>query len=109
MSQFLDALGNDKPDFDEGWQAQAYAMGQVLIESGKVDAATWGKVLGAHIRRRLADGAADNLENYFESVTATVETVLNVPSDELTALIEAWRTAYLETPHGNPVRLKPDA
>lgn len=98
--------GQEAPAFDAPWQAQAYAMSQVLIERGRIAPADWSAALGAAIRRRLAGGAPDTTETYFEAVAEALETVLAVADDEIARIADAWRQAYETTPHGKPVRLK---
>ena len=67
-----DGPGNDnpwaRPGFDEPWQAQAHAMSQVLLESGRIEANVWAETLGAAIRKRLASGAADTTETYYAAL-----------------------------------------
>ncbi len=105
-----DGPGNDNPralpGFDEPWQAQAHAMSQVLLESGRIEANVWAETLGAAIRKRLASGAADMTETYYAALTDALETVLAVDGQELADVAEAWRDAYETTPHGKPVLLK---
>jgi hypothetical protein len=100
-----DIAASDAPGFEEPWQAQVYAMSQVLIEKGHVTPEAWAEALGNAIRERLAAGAADTPSTYFEAVTDAVETVLAVNQAELARLNDAWPAAYEATPHGEPVML----
>jgi len=80
-------------------------MSQVLIERGQIAPEVWAETLGAAIRQRIADGAADTPQTYFEAVTDALETVLALSRTELSGLAESWRSAYKATPHGQPVAL----
>ena len=108
MTPIVDSVGPEAPAFDAPWQAQAYAMAQVLIENGRIEPGDWAAALGATIRRRLAAGAADTTETYFEAVAEALETVLALGDDEIAGTADAWRQAYETTPHGQPVRLTPE-
>lgn len=95
----------DAPGFEEPWQAQVYAMSQVLIETGKVDPQAWASALGRAIRDRHAGGAPDTAKTYFEAVADALGSVLALDQTAMTGLTEAWRSAYKATPHGEPVAL----
>ena len=96
------------PAFDEPWQAQAYAMAQVLIESGRIEPNTWAATMRQAISKRLASGAPDTTDTYFAAVTDALESVLALDDREMLQVVEAWRGAYETTPHGHPVKLRTD-
>ncbi|MFY0612800.1 MAG: hypothetical protein JXQ99_14805 [Hyphomicrobiaceae bacterium] len=95
------------PGFDAPWQAQIYAMSQVLIENDVISADVWAEALGASIRRRQSAGGSDTVGEYFQAVSDALVSVLPVEVDELNEMMNAWRAAYEATPHGMPVTLKP--
>lgn len=97
---------SEPPAFDEPWQAQAYAMAQVLIESGRIEPNLWATTMRAAISNRLASGAPDTADTYFAAVTDALESVLSLEKKEMRNAVEAWREAYETTPHGKPVKLK---
>ena len=103
--QQSDAPEQKSPAFDEPWQAQAYAMSQVLLENGMVKPEIWAISLGKAIKTRLESGAKDTTETYFQAVTDALVSVLSLGDAELMQTIEAWRAAYETTPHGKPVIL----
>ncbi len=80
-------------------------MSQVLQAGGLIDAGAWSEALAAAIRSRFACGAADTSETYYAAMTDALETLLAIDSKELDAMMEAWRQAYMSTPHGQPVSL----
>ncbi|WP_282610540.1 nitrile hydratase accessory protein [Pelagibius sp. Alg239-R121] len=103
----MSELGDrQQPAFDEPWHAQAYAMSQVLIESGRITPGDWAAALGNAIKTRLASGAPDTTDSYFAAITDALESVLAVKEQEINHTVEAWRDAYETTPHGKPVKLK---
>ena len=101
-------LGDPDHDrgFDEPWQAQAHAIAQVLLERGHIDKNDWSTMLGAAIRRRLANGEPDTTETYYAALTDAIVEILDVDTANLEQLASAWREAYAHTPHGQPVVLE---
>ncbi len=91
--------------FDEPWQAQAYAMSQVLIESGQITPGDWARTLGDAIKSKLANGAEDSSQTYFEAVTDALTTILKMDEQEMERTVQEWRHAFETTPHGKPVSL----
>ena len=107
------ARRDDEPVFDEPWQAQALAVANSLVAQGLFSARDWSEALGAALRRAAADRAPDNSATYYEAVLAALEDLTNaggaVTKEAMAARQEAWRQAYLKTPHGQPVALSGDA
>lgn len=106
----LDETLTDAPDsFDAPWQVEAYAIGQVLITAGLIPANDWATTLGAMIQQSLDGGAPDNLDTYYAAVAEALDETLGrqgIFSDgEVETRIQAWRSAYERTPHGQPVKL----
>ncbi|MFT4583149.1 MAG: hypothetical protein ACI915_002187 [Gammaproteobacteria bacterium] len=106
MSDNVNGAPNPPPGFDEPWQAQAHAMVQVLLDSGKLEANAWSQSLGAAIRERLASGSPDTTQTYYGALTDALTSILSVDAAELGDVIEAWRAAFETTPHGKPVHLE---
>jgi hypothetical protein len=110
-----DALGplrrkDGDPTFDEAWQAQSLAIADTLVNSGVVTATRWAEALGSELKSAARAGAADDADTYYLAVLGAVEKLLRqieiIGRDELDARVEAWRQAYLSTPHGEPVELQ---
>ena len=98
-----------EPVFAEPWHAQVFALTVSLNESGHLDWPDWASAFGATLARHGLDRDLDGGDDYFTAWVETVEGVLTArgmaaPGD-LAALRDAWRQAYLVTPHGEPVRL----
>ena len=103
------ARRDDEPVFDEPWQAQALALAFNLIDRGVFSNIEWSDALGAELKSAEARGDSDDAHTYYRSVLASLEGLLatngRVSSRNLGARTEAWRRAYLNTPHGQPVHL----
>ncbi len=100
---------DDEPLFDEPWQAQALGLAFSLSERGMFSPADWSQTLGAEHRTLLAEGASDTPQTYYEAVVQAVERLVQKNSplsdDLLEKRVKTWRRAYLNTPHGQPVKL----
>ena len=110
-----DALGplrrkDGDPTFDEPWQAQSLAIADRLVDAGVVTATAWAETLGFEVQSAARAGAADNADTYYLAVLGAVEKLLRqieiIGREELDARVDAWRQAYLSTPHGQPVELQ---
>lgn len=103
------ARRDDEPIFDEPWQAQVLALAFTLIERGELGAGLWSEALGAELAAARARGDEDDPQTYYRCVLAALETLLaddgRVTPESVHARTEAWRRAYLDTPHGEPVEL----
>jgi nitrile hydratase accessory protein len=97
------------PTFAEPWQAQVLALAFALVEQGVLSPAAWSEALGAELRRAAAKGAPDDQETYYGAALAALEQLVTgadgITADALSARLEQWRRAYLQTPHGQPVEL----
>lgn len=97
------------PVFEQGWQAQVLALASNLIERGQFSSHQWSEALGAELVRAYDRGSADDLATYYGAALAALEGLLDTETSVTRDLIdrrtEAWREAYLRTPHGRPVEL----
>ena len=97
--------------FAEPWQAQAFALAVSLIEAGKIQWTEWAETLGDEIAHATEHDIAGDGSGYYELWLRTLERLVTskglVQSDELSDLESAWREAYHDTPHGQPVNLHP--
>ncbi|MCH9672210.1 MAG: nitrile hydratase accessory protein [Gammaproteobacteria bacterium] len=95
--------------FQEGWHAQVIALAFNLVEQGQFTNAQWSASLGDELAKAKEAGEPDNSETYYRAALAALEHLLHGQSSLSTATLddrtEAWREAYLRTPHGQPVLL----
>ena len=98
-----------EPAFAAPWHAQVFALTVALNEAGQVGWADWAERFGATLARHGLDRELDGGDDYFRAWAETLEAYLvesgiarTVEVDRLRA---AWESAYLSTPHGDPVRL----
>jgi nitrile hydratase accessory protein len=95
------------PVFAAPWEASAFAMVLALHRAGRFEWCNWVELLSAEIAAAEPDptGAL-----YYERWTKALEKLLGrlglLTPDAIGARSEAWRAAYLATPHGRAVRLE---
>jgi nitrile hydratase accessory protein len=98
-----------EPTFAEPWQAEVLALAFALAERRVFSAAEWSASLGEELKRAEAQGAPDDHATYYAAALAALERLValagSISAETLSARTEAWRRAYLETPHGRPVEL----
>jgi len=98
-----------EPVFEELWQAQVLAIADAMVSAGTFGAASWSEALGAELKAAEAAGAEDTAQTYYEAALRTLEGLLDGTGAVSTATLdgrrEAWKNAYLSTPHGSPVEL----
>jgi len=99
----------DAPPFAEPWQAQAFALTLQLYEAGHFTWREWADTLGAVLKEADAKNPADDGRDYYRHWLAALERLTDAKNlssaGERTDRKQAWETAYLTTPHGEPVSL----
>jgi nitrile hydratase accessory protein len=112
-SQIQAGLRTDSAQpFEQPWHAQIFALTHKLAQAGLYTWTEWAEQFsGALKQARLAGGPADG-SDYYEIWLETFEkrlVNLGLASPaEVSDMVAAWRHAYLNTPHGQPVKLPPD-
>jgi len=96
--------------FSEPWHAQIFAMTVHLCQRGVFTWPRWAENFGATLARHGLDRDLNGGEDYYTAWLETLENALVgaelTENAEIAALVDAWRDAYLATPHGQPVALK---
>jgi len=97
------------PVFAEPWHAEVLALAYALARDGMFSAGEWAEALGAEIARATAAGEPDTEAGYYAAALKALESLVSAKSPTtgaaLAGRVEAWRRAYLNTPHGKPVTL----
>ena len=99
-----------EPVFEVLWQAQVLAIADAMVSAGTFQAASWSEALGTELKAAQAAGADDTAQTYYEAALRALEGLLDKGDAVSSALLaerrEAWKQAYLATPHGSPVELE---
>jgi nitrile hydratase accessory protein len=102
---------HDEPVFAEAWQARAFALALKLSERGHFTQKEWTMALACQLRRVADVGEPDDGSRYYDHWLAALEALVIEKAMATRALLdtrkEEWRDAYLRTPHGKAVELKP--
>ena len=104
-------LGIDKqhPVFAEPWEAHAFAIAVKLSEKGLFKWSDWTNALAEEIKEAKEQGQPDFGNTYYQFWLSALETILldkNIlKKSHLKSEMEQWRSAYLSTQHGKPVKL----
>ena len=98
-----------EPVFAEAWQARAFALMLKLSEREHFTPKEWTLALARELQNAAQRGAPADGSHYYEHWLAALEALVVVKGLASTASLherkEAWRNAYLSTPHGKPVEL----
>lgn len=101
--------GTPEPVFSQPWHAQLFAVTVHLNETGRFDWPDWAARFSGTLSRHGLERDLDGGDDYFIAWLETLETLLAedgaVAKDEARVFRDAWEKAYLNTPHGDPVRL----
>lgn len=103
------ARRDGEPVFDEPWQAQVLGLAFSLVDKGVFSSEQWSATLGAALRAAADHGAPDTTATYYAAVLSALEQLTAATGaltpDAMADRRAAWRQAYLDTPHGQPVEL----
>ena len=105
-------LGDDgAPVFAAPWEASAFALAVRLSGEGHFTWSEWAAALSEEIRAAQREGDPDRGDTYYKHWLRALERLCSerglVSQEEASGRKEAWRRAYLDTPHGMPVELAP--
>jgi nitrile hydratase accessory protein len=98
------------PVFADSWEAQAFALANLLVESGFMTRAAWVEVFGQEIKAAQGRGDPDRGDTYFQHLVTALERIM-VERDLISrpALQEQerlWLRAVENTPHGVAIALE---
>ena len=107
--QHNSGIDEQHPVFAEPWEAHAFAIAVKLSEKGLLKWSEWSDALAEEIKKAKEQGLSDFGNTYYQFWISALETILldkNIlKKSDLKSMIEKWRSAYLSTPHGKPVKL----
>jgi len=100
---------DDGPVFAEPWQAQAFALTVELSRRGLFSWGEWAETFAQQIKAAQAAGDPDLGDTYYDHWAQALEKMINgkggINVDVVDERAETWRRAYLNTPHGQPIKL----
>ena len=111
LSRLADVPLDDEgaPVFAAPWEASAFALAVRLSAAGCFTWDEWAAALAEEIRAAQREGDPDLGDSYYRHWVRALERLCAergvVSPSEAERRKEAWRAAYLRTPHGQPVTL----
>lgn len=114
LSRLADVPLDDEgaPVFAAPWEASAFALAVRLSAAGCFTWDEWAAALAEEIRAAQREGDPDLGDSYYRHWVRALERLCAergvVSVGEAERRKEAWRAAYLRTPHGQPVELRAD-
>ena len=110
MTDFLLQPKNaDGPVFKAPWEATAFGLVLSLHKAGAFTWPEWASYLTAATESAQAQGDADIGDTYYEHWLAALEAIAQEKKltgiNELVLRKDQWKSAYLNTPHGQAVEL----
>ena len=111
LSRLADIPLDDEgaPVFAAPWEASAFALAVRLSAAGCFTWDEWAAALAEEVRAAQREGDPDLGDTYYRHWVRALERLCAergvVSPGEAERRKEAWRDAYLRTPHGQPVAL----
>ena len=98
------------PPFRDLWEAEAFAIGNLLIKEGVITCKEWETVMSEAILRAQAAGDPDRGDTYFNHWADALETILishgMTDRESLSEQQALWDRAIRNTPHGVALSLE---
>ncbi|MFM7170232.1 MAG: hypothetical protein ACKOYH_05155 [Cyanobium sp.] len=93
--------------FKDSWEAEAYAIGNLLVKLGQISGREWMTLMAESIQEAQAHGDPDTGKTYYNHWCRSIEKYcfaagLTTPADHGEILL-LWREAVAKTPHGVPL------
>jgi nitrile hydratase accessory protein len=100
---------NEETLFKDGWEAQAFAIGNLLIRNDFITSGEWIDIFSSEIRKAQAQGDPDRGDTYYAHwMTALERLVVErglTGAQELRNRQWLWKRAKDNTPHGVAISL----
>ena len=105
----VEGASGKEPVFKEPWEATAFALTVELHRRGHFTWKEWANALAEEIAAARKSRTPDLGDTYYQHWLAALEKLLTNKGLATTARLSqrrvAWRNAYLNTPHGQPISL----
>lgn len=99
-----------EPLFNDSWEAEAYALGNLLVKLNHITPKEWMDLMAESIQEAQRFGDPDTGDTYYQHWCRSLEkfcfqTCLTNPSDHR-EFLDLWKRAISNTPHGVPLTIK---
>jgi nitrile hydratase accessory protein len=93
-----------EPVFQDSWEAEAFAMGNILVKEGLVSCREWMDLMAEAIRMAQAAGDLDSGDTYYLHWCSALEALCFqrglISPEAYQDLLFVWAQAIANTPHG---------
>lgn len=93
-----------EPVFRDSWEAEAFAMGNILVKEGLVSCREWMDLMAEAIRKAQAAGDPDSGHTYYLHWCSALEALCFqrglISPEGYQELLSIWAQAIANTPHG---------
>jgi nitrile hydratase accessory protein len=100
---------NGDPVFRDSWEAEAFALGNLLLKQGFFSCSEWVEIFSQEIKAAQAQGDPDRGDTYFSHWCSALERICVERGltdwEAYHSRLELWHQAVLNTPHGVPLVL----
>ncbi|MFM7438599.1 MAG: nitrile hydratase accessory protein [Snowella sp.] len=98
------------PVFRDSWEAEAFAIGNLLIKQGFLSCSEWVEIFSQEIKAAQAQGDPDQGDTYFSHWCSALERICVERGLTNWAAyqeqLDLWHQAVLNTPHGVPLSIE---
>lgn len=96
--------------FNDSWEAEAYAMGNLLVKLNHLSSKEWMELMAESIKEAQNHGDPDTGKTYYNHWCRSLEkfcflTGLSDP-EQHQSILELWKKAISNTPHGVPLAIE---
>lgn len=102
-------VDDEGPVFNEPWEAQSFSLVIALHGKGLFSWQEWATVLSDEITAAQQQGDPDLGNTYYQHWLKALEKISLLKnlsnSGELSERKAQWHSAYINTPHGKPIKL----
>ena len=93
-----------RPLFNDSWEAEAFAIGRILVDTGVVSRQEWMAVISDEIRKAQEAGDPDRGDTYYQHWMNALERVCLehdlIDPETYPEHVRLWSLAVSNTPHG---------
>ena len=97
-----------QPIFKDSWEAEAFAIGNLLIKQGFLSCSEWVEIFSQEIKKAQAQG--DRGDTYYSHWLNALERLCMERGltdwETYQKQLELWHQAVLNTPHGVPLAIE---
>lgn len=99
-----------EPVFQNSWEAEAYAIGNLLVKEGLISCRQWMDLMASAIQRAQTAGDPDHGDTYYNHWCAALESFCFqmqwISQHDYQNLLSLWAEAIANTPHGVPLTIE---